>query len=289
MVDRLPPPLHIKYEVRLDCMNNGMQVFENSDFGKVRVVERDGEPWFVAADVCNVLDLSNPTIAVSRLDEDERAKFNLGRQGDATIVNEPGLYTVVLGSRKPEAKAFKRWITHEVIPIIRKTGAYSTRKPDSYMIDDPIARAQRWIEEAQERLALQETIDEQRKEIEYKENIIIGFVEDIDLATKRQRINQIIKHNVRGGALIADRWEMLYKEFEMKYHVNLKARMESDTYANIKPKLKNKMDLIDRGMGMTAELFEIACKLFENDVDELKKEWDVTCVPHVQQANIACC
>ena len=86
--------------------------------------------------MCNVLDLSNPTIAVSRLDEDERAKFNLGRQGDVTIVNEPGLYTLVLGSRKPEAKVFKRWITHEVIPIIRKTGAYSTRKPDSYMIDE---------------------------------------------------------------------------------------------------------------------------------------------------------
>ena len=127
------------------------------DFGQIRVVERDGEPWFVVADACNVLDLSNPTIALSRLDEDERAKFNLGRQGDATIVNEPGLYTLVLGSRKPEAKAFKRWITHEVIPIIRKTGAYSTRKPDSYMIDDPIARAQRWIEETQGRLAVPPT------------------------------------------------------------------------------------------------------------------------------------
>ena len=138
-------------------MNNGIQVFENSDFGKVRVVGRDGEPWFVAADVCSVLDLSNPTIAVSRLDEDERAKFNLGRQGDATIVNEPGLYALVLGSRKPEAKAFKRWITHEVIPIIRKTGAYSTRKPDSYMIDDPIACAQRWIEETQGCLAVPPT------------------------------------------------------------------------------------------------------------------------------------
>ena len=79
-----------------------------------------------AVDVCSVLDLSNPTIAVSRLDEDERAKFNLGRQGDATIVNEPGLYTLVLGSRKPEAKAFKRWITHEVIPAIRKHGVYIT-------------------------------------------------------------------------------------------------------------------------------------------------------------------
>lgn len=274
-------------------MNNGIQVFENSDFGKVRVIERNGEPWFVAADVCRALDVVNSRDAVARLDTDEKNIVVLtdGTPGNPqkTIVNEPGLYTLILGSRKPEAKAFKRWVTHEVIPSIRKTGTYSTRKPDSYMIDDPIARAQRWIEEAQERLALQETVNEQRKEIEYKENIIIGFVEDIDLATKRQRINQIVKHNVRGGALIAARWDMLYKEFEVKYHVNLKARMESDTYANIKPKLKNKMDLIDRGMGMTAELFEIACKLFENDVDELKKEWDVTCVPHVQQANIACC
>ena len=118
------------------CAKQAQKWLKKCDFGQIRVVERDGEPWFVAADVCNVLDLSNPTIAVSRLDEDERAKFNLGRQGDVTIVNEPGLYTLVLGSRKPEAKVFKRWITHEVIPIIRKTGAYSTRKPDSYMIDE---------------------------------------------------------------------------------------------------------------------------------------------------------
>ena len=274
-------------------MNNGIQVFEKNDFGKVRVVERNGEPWFVAADVCRALDVVNSRDAVARLDTDEKNTVVLtdGTPGNPqkTVVNEPGLYTLILGSRKPEAKAFKRWITHEVIPSIRKTGTYSTRKSDSYMIDNPIARAQRWIEEAQERLALQETVNEQRKEIEYKENIIIGFVEDIDLATKRQRINQIVKHNVRGGALIAARWDMLYKEFEVKYHVNLKARMDSDTYAAIKPKLKNKMDLIDRGMGMTAELFEIACKLFENDVDELKKEWDVTCAPHIPQTDIACC
>lgn len=109
-----------------------MQVFQNEHFGAVRTVIREGQPWFVSVDVCNVLDLSNPTIAVSRLDEDERAKFNLGRQGDATIVNEPGLYTLVLGSRKPEAKAFKRWITHEVIPAIRKTGAYGLTLPQDY-------------------------------------------------------------------------------------------------------------------------------------------------------------
>ena len=107
-------------------MENNLMIFENEAFGKVRTLNLNGEPWFVAADVCSVLDLSNPTIAVSRLDEDERAKFNLGRQGDATIVNEPGLYTLVLGSRKPEAKAFKRWITHEVLPNIRKHGVYIT-------------------------------------------------------------------------------------------------------------------------------------------------------------------
>ena len=107
-------------------MENKLMVFENEAFGKVRTLNLNGEPWFVAVDVCSVLDLSNTTIAVSRLDEDERAKFNLGRQGDATIVNEPGLYTLVLGSRKPEAKAFKRWITHEVLPNIRKHGVYIT-------------------------------------------------------------------------------------------------------------------------------------------------------------------
>lgn len=106
--------------------NKQLQVFKNPEFGEIRVVEKDGEPWFVAVDVCDILGLSNPTIAVSRLDKDERAKFNLGRQGDSTIVNEPGLYTLILGSRKPEAKAFKRWITHDIIPSIRKYGVYMT-------------------------------------------------------------------------------------------------------------------------------------------------------------------
>ena len=105
---------------------NELTVFNNEEFGEVRTITIDGEPWFVAADVCRALDLSNPTIATSRLDEDERAKFNLGRQGDGTIINESGLYSLVLGSRKPEAKTFKRWITHDIIPTIRKTGGYMT-------------------------------------------------------------------------------------------------------------------------------------------------------------------
>lgn len=116
---------------------NEIQIFKNDQFGEIRTTIQNGEPWFVAVDVCKALDLSNPTIAVERLDDDERAKLNLGRQGEATIVSEPGLYSLVLGSRKPEAKAFKRWITHEVIPTIRKHGMYATPQTVEQMLNDP--------------------------------------------------------------------------------------------------------------------------------------------------------
>ena len=104
---------------------NSLQIFKNEQFGEIRSVIKNNEIMFVAADVCKVLDLSNPTKAVSRLDDDERANLKLGRQGNTNVVNEYGLYSLVLASRKPEAKSFKRWITHEVIPSIRKTGGYN--------------------------------------------------------------------------------------------------------------------------------------------------------------------
>ena len=105
---------------------NELQIFENPEFGEIRVtINEDGEPLFVAADVCRVLEHSNVTMALERLDDDEKAKLDLGLSGGLTnCVTEPGLYSLVLGSRKPEAKAFKRWITHEVLPSIRKTGVY---------------------------------------------------------------------------------------------------------------------------------------------------------------------
>lgn len=101
-----------------------MLLFQRAELGRVRCYIVDNEPWFLLKDVCECLDLSNPTSCFNRLDEDERSKFNLGRQGDANIVNEYGVYNLVLSSRKPEAKAFKRWITHDVIPSIRKKGLY---------------------------------------------------------------------------------------------------------------------------------------------------------------------
>ena len=106
--------------------NNAIQVFNNEDFGVVRTIMIDGEPWFVANDVCKALEID--ATSTRRLDEDEKNTLRLtqGTSGNpnVTVINDSGLYSLVLGSRKPEAKAFKRWMTHEVIPSIRKTGQY---------------------------------------------------------------------------------------------------------------------------------------------------------------------
>ena len=106
-------------------MNNELQVF-TYEGAQVRTLSREDGPWWVLADVCRVLELSNPRIVKDRLDADERRKFDLPRQGETWAVNEPGLYSVILRSDKPQAKAFKRWVTHEVLPAIRKTGQYKT-------------------------------------------------------------------------------------------------------------------------------------------------------------------
>jgi len=94
----------------------------------VRLTMQNGEPWWVASDVCYILGLSNVSSAVSVLDTDEKSKLNLDLPGKPWLINEFGLYSLILNSRKPAAKGFKRWITHEVIPTIRKTGEYSVNK-----------------------------------------------------------------------------------------------------------------------------------------------------------------
>ena len=113
-------------------MDNKIEVFKNEQFGEIRTALIENEPWFVAVDVCRALEIGNSSQAISRLDADEKMITLISNEGNKrgnpnmTVVNEPGLYTLILSSRKSEAKAFKRWITHDVIPMIRKTGCYMT-------------------------------------------------------------------------------------------------------------------------------------------------------------------
>lgn len=110
-------------------MMNEMQIFNNEEFGEVRTVVIDGEPWFVGRDVANALGYSRERDAISNhVDKDDAVKHgvtdSMGREQQTTIINESGLYSLIFGSKLPSAKKFKRWVTSEVLPQLRKTGGY---------------------------------------------------------------------------------------------------------------------------------------------------------------------
>ena len=134
-----------------------LQVFKFND-NEVRTIVINDEPWFVLKDLCEILNLSNPTAVAERLDDDERTKFNLGRQGKTNIVNESGLYTIILRSDKPQAKTFRKWVTNEVLPTIRKHGAYMTEQTLEQALTSPdflIKLATELKEEKEKRKALE--------------------------------------------------------------------------------------------------------------------------------------
>lgn len=143
-------------------MNNLTYTFRESN---VRVEMVNNEPWFAAKDVCDILELSNPTVSVSRLEEDERTKLNLGRQGETNFVNEYGLYNLIFGSRKPEAKEFKRWVTHEVLPSIRKTGSYN--QPATFL-----EAMELLVDVEKKRLLLEEKVTVMQPKVNYHDNIL---------------------------------------------------------------------------------------------------------------------
>ena len=129
--------------------NSPLALFEHEKFGSLRVVRSDqGAQWFVAKDVCGCLGLENISEALRGLDEDEKITLSnpdgnprAGIPHQMNVVSEPGLYSLILRSRKPEAKAFKRWVTHEVLPSIRKTGSYGTGQKTAlpFAISTPLA------------------------------------------------------------------------------------------------------------------------------------------------------
>lgn len=118
-------------------MENNIQIFENPEFGNIRVIEQNGEPWFVGKDVAVMLGYSNTRDALNKhVDEEDKgvAKCDtLSGAQDMTIINESGLYSLVLGSKLPEAKRFKKWVTSEVLPTIRRHGMYATDE----LLDNP--------------------------------------------------------------------------------------------------------------------------------------------------------
>ena len=144
---------------------NEIKVFENVEFGKVRTMMINNEPWFVGKDVATILGYSNTRDALGKhVDTEDKNTVAIHDRttGNPNVIfiNESGLYSLILRSKLPNAKKFKKWVTGEVLPSIRKTGSYSIQqKQDSYLIDDKVERAKRWIEEQEYTLSLARQIE----------------------------------------------------------------------------------------------------------------------------------
>lgn len=197
---------------------NELQIFQNEEFGTIRTVTIDNEPWFVGKDVAGILGYANQNEAIQdHVDEDDKLNsktlsshdLELGQRG-GWLINESGLYSLVLGSKLESSRRFKRWVTSEVLPAIRKTGGYVNDTEtfvDAYFAGIPeemkaiirvsldTIKIKDGIIEAQK-----QTIAEKDRVIEHKEDVICGLVDDIDLATKRQRIKQIIQYHAGSKA-----------------------------------------------------------------------------------------
>ena len=243
---------------------NQLKVFANPTFGSIRTLNIDGEPWFVASDVCKALGIANNRDAVARLDEDEKGVAltdTLGGVQNLTTVNEPGLYTLVLSSRKPEAKAFKRWITHEVIPSIRKHGGYvagQEHMSDEELMAKALLMAQKTIADRDARIsALQvEVAVAQPKAAYFDElvdrNLLTGIRETAKELGIKQKVfvdfllNKKYLHRSKSGKLTptAGRGDGL---FEMKECFNDKTSW-AGTQVMVTPKGRETFRLLCQGM-----------------------------------------
>ena len=188
---------------------NELMVFNNAEFGQVRTMEINGEPWFVGKDVAAALGYERATKAISdRVDKEDIDEIpiqdSIGRMQKTPIINESGVYALIFGSKLPNAKKFKHWVTSEVLPTIRKTGSYSITqtKTDSYMIENPAERARRWAEEYEERLALECKIAEQQPKVDYHDAVLnksglmttTAIAKDLGFTSAKQ-LNDLLKRD----------------------------------------------------------------------------------------------
>ncbi len=241
---------------------NQLQVFNNEELGQVRTVVQGEDVWFVAKDVCEVLEIKNTTQAMQKLDPEEHTMFNIGRQGETNIVNESGLYSLIMTSRKPQAKAFKKWVTSEVLPSIRKHGAYMTDQVLEQAVTNPdfmIGILTNLKEEQAKRIEAERKVLQQQP--------LVTFAEACMQSDKSLKVSEVAKlaakHNVKIGQrqLFAKlrEWELMFKRsteptqkaverelFEVAQGVKEKPNGEEFTWTTTYVTPKGQAYIIDR-------------------------------------------
>lgn len=246
---------------------NEIKVFNSVEFGEIRTVIVNDEPMFCLMDICKALGMSNPTMVAQRLDEDELTKLNLGsRTGETNFITESGLYAVVLRSDKPAAKKFRKWVTSEVLPSIRKHGMYA--------VDELIANPELAIkaftalkEEREKNRVLQAENESKQKEIAAlgKENDLLA--ERVLQWADRPLINALVRaygHSLGGDYSTA--WGDFKKELLYRHGINLNVRIThylNNTGKKTKPRTLDMLD--DSELQKALSTAAALCR--ENNVD----------------------
>lgn len=263
-------------------------VFKNlvhPEFGELRTVEIDGEPWFVGKDVAAALGYADATKAVRNHVEKEdkimgvqngspSIRDNFGRIQYPTWINESGLYSLILSSKLPSAKEFKHWVTSEVLPSIRKNGAY-IRNQENMTPAEIVARgliaAQKIIEEREKEIVhLNNRCGRLTQTIAEKQDVINAISRNVPAPTKRMMLNRVMRR--RSPELAQSRWSYLYARFDEIYHKNVKIRMKNYNAEPGHRKCYSILDFIEKVLNMLDELYDLAVKLFESDFTQLMQE-----------------
>ena len=243
---------------------NELQIFKNERFGEIRIKKIDNEFYLVGKDVAEILGYKDTSKAITRhVEEDDRMKCpvvdNIGREQETWIINESGFYSLIISSEMKEAKEFKKWVTKDVLPSIRKHGMYATDE----LLENPdllIQVATKLKEEKEKNKQL-------KLELAYKSEIIEGVTNNIDVYKKQDILNRVVKHK---GANYKERWGELYKVYRETHHIDLKARKEGYNKTQIRSKDKCK-SVIEYAVkfGHIDNLYNIALKLYETDMNEI--------------------
>lgn len=191
-----------------------------------------------------------------------------------TIINESGLYSLILSSKLESAKRFKRWVTSEVLPCIRKHGGYivgQENMPKEVLLAHAVLESQKIIEEnAREIAKLHNECSLLNDQVEHSQEIIDAFSKNITPSEKRAILNRLMTWH--HGAVAGSRWTVLYREFEAKYHFNLDVRIKNYNKNPDNKRIKSKLEYVDCVLGMLDQLYELAVKLFHSDAEALIEE-----------------
>jgi prophage antirepressor-like protein len=259
---------------------NELQVFNNTELGSVRTTTINGEPFFVGKDVAGILGYANSKDALAShvdsedkeiLQRSENTTFDIPNRG-LTVINESGLYSLILSSKLPNAKKFKHWVTAEVLPTIRKTGGYVNNDElfvNTYLpFADQQTKSMFW--QTLRTIRTQNgIIAKQKEELEYKQEVINGFC-DVDIYTKRTVICRICKKNANNN--FATRWGELYNCFREIYHIDLPIR--KDSYNIGKSKKDQCSSIIDYAekFGHIDNLYKCCVSLYESETNDVLQQ-----------------